>query len=159
MLRGSLWILVVMLMGLPGAFAQSGHFDIIGTEPLQQGDTITVLNSETFSILHDLVGAWAIFYYNGIEMPRHQIPAGMVDLTLNGVYQIEGTVDLDIGEYTWATEVKLDVGMVYNHALHHYYSRNRLAVTPTTLYVPAASTWGLVAMLGIFAALLIRHRH
>ncbi len=160
MLRKSSWILVVMLMGLPGAFAQSGHFDISATEPLQQGDTITVLNSETFTTLHNLVGAWAKFYYNGFGYTdEHQIPGTMVNLSLNAQYEIEGTVDLDIGAYTWATEVQIDVGMVYLGQLRHFYSRNRLDVTPTTLYVPAASTWGLIVMLGVFAILLIRCRH
>lgn len=157
MARFSIMFCFLVLICIGSTHGQTGHFNITGTEPLSQGDTITITNSEYFTTLHTIIAVWYRFYYDGIAItPDHPVPDEMWDLTLDPQFRITGTTQLDIGSYSWATEVQVIVGMVYLGQIRTFNSRNLLATAPTTLPVPSMSTWSMILLLSIFGLLLLQ---
>jgi hypothetical protein len=149
---GLLMVVAIQAQGDPRFYIQPTGG---ATEPLNPGDSIEVYNSE-YMAGHTFSNAFFEFYHNGIYVGR--VLASNSTYDVDGFGQVIGEGVLEVGQYTWADGVKVQVETVFAMQVYTWNSYNMLQVANSTVLVPSLSHWGLMVLLILIPAVMLFYR-
>jgi len=154
-----LLLLSALLILVTGANATLVYTIAPGTgysEPLSQGDVLTVGICSEPDAGYTFQDAWFVLFYNSTELGT--VYTTYESFGFDSYGYLVGSDPLNIGTYTMADAVGLRVTSRLATSIFTRNSTNTLAVGPTGPMTPSTSAWGLIILLLSVPAIIIWRR-
>jgi hypothetical protein len=157
----SLMVAVIAVAGAIAfnAAAQDVTISDPSGSPLQTGDIVQIVTSRDFDSTWSISDAYYHFYYDSGSMGTLHIPPAnwhsvMLDPADN--YRLKGNFDLLTTGYESANRLTLEMKLLHSTPVQLTFYSNSLDVLPTAPFTPSTTAWGMIALMIMVSALLIR---